>query len=131
MEYVFNEGRGVRFILSLGHAFGGQPGNGIPCGIVVFEHCLKFGYKVEEGPHGDGSARDGTLSNGGGPDKGGPVDHVGEGEYNHLVISIIDFFIDKEVEADCIQPLQGFLVGSIKGFRGSNTEFGGFQRRHW
>ena len=105
MGYVFNEGQGVRVILSLGHAFDGQPGNGIPCGIVVFEHCLKFGYEVGEGPHDDGSARDGTLSNSGGPGKGRPFGHIGEGECNHHVISIIDFVIDKEIEADCIQPL--------------------------
>ena len=92
---------------------------------MVFEHFLKLGYKVQEGPHGDGVARDGTLSKGGGPGEGRSFGHVGEGEGNHLV-SIVDFVIDKRVEVDCIQPLQRFLVGSIKGFWGSDTKFSGF-----
>ena len=66
------------------------------------------------------------MSEYGCPSKGGSFGHVGESESNHLAISVIDSIIDKEVEAYSVQPLCGFLVGAVKGFRCSNVEFCGF-----
>ena len=123
---VLDEGWGVSVVLSLGHVFGGEPGDGIACGVVVFECGLEFGDKVREGSHSYGGSRDGILSEGGCPGEGRTLGHVGQGEGDFLVVIIIDFFIDEEVESYSVQPLSGLVVGSIKGFRCSNAEFGGF-----
>ena len=57
---------------------------------------------------------------------GGSLSHVGKGEGNHFVVGVIDFVVDEEVEAYSIQPLGGFVIGSVKGFWCSDMEFGGF-----
>ena len=67
------------------------------------------------------------MSERSGPCEGRSFGHVGEGESNYFAVGVVDFVIDKQVEAYGIQPLGGFVVGSIKGFRCSNMEFGGFQ----
>ena len=74
---ILDEGRRVSVVLSLGHAFGGEPGDGTACGVMVFEHGFKFGDKVREGPHSYGGPRDGVLSEGGCPGEGGTLGHVG------------------------------------------------------
>ena len=131
VKNILNEGQGISVVLSLGHTFGGEPGNGIACGVMVFECGLEFGDEVREGPHSYGGPRDGILSEGGCPGEGGALGHVGQGKGNLLVVIVIDFFIDKEVELYGVQPLSGLVVGSIKGFWCSNMEFGGFRGGHW
>ena len=54
----------------------------------------------------------------------------GKGEGDHFVVGVVDFVVDKEVEAYSVQPLGGLVIRSIKGFRCSDTEFGGFQGGH-
>ena len=130
MRDILNKGREIGIVLSLGHMLSGEPGNGIACGVMVLECSFKLCDKVREGSHGNGSSRDGVLSECGCPGEGGSFDHVGESKGNHLVISVIDFVIDKEVEVYSIQPLSGLLVGAIKGFRCSNAEFHGFRGGH-
>ena len=128
---ILDEAWGISVVLSLGHAFGGEPGDGVVHGVVVFERGLKFGDEVREGSHSYGGSRDGILPEGGCPGEGGTLGHVGQGEGNFLVVIVVDFFIDAEVELYGIQPLSGLVIGSIKGFRCSNVEFSGFQGGHW
>ena len=128
MRNILNKGRGVRVILSFGHAFGGEPGDSIAGGVMVFE--LEFGDEIREGPHSYGGSRDGILPEGGCPGEGRTLGHVGQGKGDFLVVNVVDSFIDEEVELYGVQPLSGLVVGSIKGFRCSNAEFGGFQGGH-
>ena len=127
---ILNEGWGVGVVLSFGHVLGGEPGDGIASGVMVFECGFKLCDKVKEGSHDYGGSGNGVLSKCGCPSEGGSLGHVGEGKGDHLVIGVIDFVIDEEVEAHSIQPLIRFLIRSVKGFRGSDAEFCGFQRRH-
>ena len=126
MRDVLDKGRGVGVVLSLSYSLGGEPGDGIAHGVVVFEHCFKLCNEVKEGSHGYGGSRDGVLPKRGCPGKGRSFSHIGEGEGNHFVVGVIDFVVDEEIEAYSVQPLGGFLVGSIKGFQCSDAEFGGF-----
>ena len=123
---ILNEGRGVGVVLSLSHTFSGEPGDGITGGIVVFECSFEFQDKIGESSYGYGGSGDGVLPKGGCPGEGGSFGHVGQGEGNLLVIVIVDFFINKEVELYGVQPLSGLVVRSIKGFWCSNVEFSGF-----
>ena len=91
MRDIFDEGQGVGVVLSLGHVFGGEPGNGIACGIVVFKCGFKLSDEVEEGSHGYGGSRHSILSKHGCPGKGRSFGHVGEGKGDHLVIGVIDW----------------------------------------
>ena len=63
------ERRGVLPILSV-HMMGGQPGDGIPSCVLVFEHCLEFLEKVVPGSKGDGGAIDGIFLEGISPGQG-------------------------------------------------------------
>ena len=123
---VLNEGWGIGVVFPFGHAFGGEPGDSSAGGVVVLEHGFELCDKVGEGSHGYGGSRDGVLPECGCPSEGRPFGRVGESEGNHLVIGVIDFVVDKEVEAYCIQPLGGLVIGSIKGFQCSDTEFSRF-----
>ena len=123
---ILDKGWGVGVVLPLGHTFGGEPGDSIAGGVMVLECSFELCDKVREGSHGYGGSRDGVLPKCGCPGKGGSFSHIGEGEGNHFVVGVIDFVVDEEVEAYSVQPLGGFLVGSIKGFRCSDAEFGGF-----
>ena len=118
--------RGVGVVLPFSHALGGKPGDGVSGDVMVFECGFELRNEVGEGTHGYGGSCDSVLSERGCPGEGRSFGHVGEGEGNHLAIGIIDFFIDKEVEAYCVQPLDGFVIGPIEGFRCSDTEFGRF-----
>ena len=131
MRDILNEGRGVGVVLSFGHAFGGKPGDGGYSDVVVFECSFELHNKVGEGAHGYGSSCNGVLSEGGSPCKGKSLGHVGKGEGNYFVVGVIDFVIDKEVEAYSVQPLGGLIVRSVKGFQCSNVEFSGFRGGHW
>ena len=57
------ERRGVLPVL-LGHAVGGQPGDGIPSCVLMFKRCLELLEKVVPGSEGNGSAVDGVFSEG-------------------------------------------------------------------
>ena len=80
---------GISVVLSLGHAFGGEPGNGIAHGVVVFDRSLEFGDEVWESSHGYGGSRDGVLPKGGRPGEGRTLGHVGQGEGDLLVVIVI------------------------------------------
>ena len=96
---ILNEGRGIGVVFPFGHAFGGEPGDSIAGGVMVFECSFELSDKVGEGPHGYGGSEDGVLSECGCPSEGRPLGHVGESEGNYLVISVVDFVVDEEVEA--------------------------------
>ena len=64
MRDVLNKGQGIGVVLPFGLAFGGEPGDSIASGVMVFEHSFKFLGGVEEGSDGDDSARDGILLEG-------------------------------------------------------------------
>ena len=110
MQNILDEGQGVGVVLPFGHAFGGEPGYGGSSDVVVFECGFKLGDEIRERSHGYGRSGDGVLSECGCPSEGGPFGHVGEGEGDHFVVGVVDFVIDEEVEADCIQPLGGFVI---------------------
>ena len=97
---------------------------------MVFECNFKLLDGVGEGFNSDDSSRDSILSEGGCPGEGGSLGHVGQGEGDFLVVIIIDFLVDKEVELYSIQPLGGFFIGSIEGFQCSDAEFSGFRQGH-
>ena len=113
---ILNEGRGVGVVFPLSHAFSGEPGNGVAGGVMVFECSFELHDEVGEGPHSYGDSGDGVLPKGGCPSEGGSFGHVGQSEGNFLVVIVIDFFIDEEVELYSVQPLSGLVIGSIKGF---------------
>ena len=123
MRNVLDEGQGVGVVLSFGHTFGGKPGDGISSDVVVLECGFKLHNAVGEGPHGYG---DSVLSERGCPSEGRSFGHVGEGEGDLFAVGVVDFLVDKKVELYCIQPLGGFVIGSIKGFWCSDRGFGGF-----
>ena len=106
--------------------FGEEPGDGVASGATVFECGFKLCDKVREGFHGYGDSRDSILSEHSCPSKSRSFGHVKESKGNHLVVGVIDFVINKEVEVYSVQPLGGLLVGSIKGFQCSDMEFGRF-----
>ena len=87
MRNILNEGQGVGIVFPFSHAFSGEPGNG-----------FKFCDEVREGPHGYGGPGDRVLPKGGCPSEGRSFGHVGQGEGNFLVVIVIDFFINEEVE---------------------------------
>ena len=124
--YVFNEGWGIGVVFPLVHAFGGEPSNGSPGGIMVFERGFELCDEAGKSSHRYGGSRDSVLFERGSPSKGRPFGHIGESESNHFAVGVVDFVINEEVEAHSIQPLGGFVVRSVKGFWCSNTEFGGF-----
>ena len=126
MRNVLNESWGVSVVLPFGHVFGGKPGDGSSGDIVVFECGFELSDKVGECAHGYGGSCDGLLSECGGPCESGSLGHVGKGEGNHFVVGVVDFLINEKVEACGVQPLGGFIIGSIKGFRCSDTEFSRF-----
>ena len=61
---------------------------------MVFECCVE----LTVGSKGECGARDGTLSESGGPGEGGSLCHVQEGEGDLFLVGILDGFVDKEVE---------------------------------
>ena len=89
---------------------------------MVFECCFELFDEVREGSDSDDSAADGILLEGSCPSEGRSLGHIGQGEG--------DFLIDEEVKLYGIQPLGGFVVGSIEGFRCSDMEFSGFRSGH-
>ena len=131
MRDILDEGWGVGVVFSLGHTFGRKPGNGVASDVMVFECSFKLSDKVREGPHGNGGSRDGVLPEGGCPGEGRSFGHIGQGKGDFLVVVIIDFFVNEKVELYGVQPLGGFVIGSIKGFQCSNVEFDGFRGGHW
>ena len=130
MRNVLDEGRGVGVVLPFGHALGGEPSDGGSCDIVVFERGFELRDEVGESAHGYGGPGDGVLPEGGCPCEGGSFSHVGESESDLFVVGVVDFVIDEEVELYSVQPLGGFVIRSVKGFRCSDTEFGGFRGGH-
>ena len=70
MRNIFNEGWGIGVVLPLGHAFSGEPGNGISGSIMMFERSFKLLDGVGEGSNGDDSIRDSVVSESGCPSEG-------------------------------------------------------------
>ena len=56
MRDILNKGQRVGIVLSLGHAFSGEPGNSIARGVVVFKHSFELCNEVREGSHGYGGS---------------------------------------------------------------------------
>ena len=56
MGNILDKGWGIGVVLSFGHAFGGEPGDGIPSGVVVFECSFELCNEVGEGAHGYGGS---------------------------------------------------------------------------
>ena len=67
---ILDKGQRVGVVLSLGHAFSGEPGNGVASGVMVFECNFELHDKVGEGSYGNNSTRDSVLSEGGCPSEG-------------------------------------------------------------
>ena len=102
--------RSIGVVLPFSHAFGGEPGDGGPSDIVVFERGFEFGDEIRERSHGNGGSNDGVLPESGCPSEGGSFGHVGEGKGDFFVIGVIDFVVDEEVELYGVQPLGGFVI---------------------
>ena len=88
MRDILNKGRGVGVVFSFGHAFSGEPGNGITGGVMVFECGFKLCSEVGEGSNGDSSTEDSILLEGGCPGEGRSFGHVRQSEGNFLVSSL-------------------------------------------
>ena len=52
------------FPILFGHMMGRQPGNGVPCGILVFKGLLELLEEVVPAFKGYGGVRDGVFSEG-------------------------------------------------------------------
>jgi hypothetical protein len=98
--------------------------------VVVFEGGVKFGEEVSVGAKSNSGSGDGSLSVGGGPGEGGAFGHIGQGEGDSFVVVIVDSGVDVKIELYGGDPRDSFLIGSVKGFGGSDTEFSGFQGGH-
>ena len=48
-----------------------------------------------------------------------------------LLIGVIDGFVNEEVELHGMQPVHGFVIGTIKRFGNADAKFGGFGRHRW
>jgi hypothetical protein len=94
---------------------------------MVSEGFLTLGNELSKSSKDDGGARDGALAESDCPDESRSFGHVEEGESNLFVMGVVDYFVDMEIKLDSVQPLEELYVGVIKGFGGSNMEFGGFQ----
>ena len=77
MGNIFDMGREVGVILSLGHMFSGEPGDGISGGVIMFEHGFELRDEIREGFNGDNSTGDSILSEGSCPGEGGSFGHIG------------------------------------------------------
>ena len=56
-----------------------------------------------------------------GSGKSRPFGHVGESKGDLLLISVVDCFVDKEVELHGVEPMHGFVVGSIEHLGDTNA----------
>ena len=92
---ILDEGWEIGVVLPFGHAFGGEPSDGIASGVMVFERNFKLLDEVREGSNGDDSTRYSILSEGGCPSEGGSFGHIGHSKGDLLVIIVIDFLIDE------------------------------------
>ena len=84
--------------------------------------------EISESSKGECGARNGTLSVGRGPSEGRSLRHVREGEGDLLFVSVIDGFVDQEVELYGMQPVLRLVIGSVECFRDANAQFSGFFR---
>ena len=111
---------------------GGEPGDGIPGGVLVFKGLLEFPEEVVPGSEGYGGTNDCIFSEGISPGQGGPFGHVQEGEHDFLCVGVIGFFINHKVKLDGVHPQDGSVVGAIEGFGFANLELSGFDsgRQH-
>ena len=101
--------------------FGGQPGNGVPCDIVVFKRRVELRDEVSESSKGEQGSRDGALAEGRSPSKGRSFGHVRKGKSDLFVVIVIDRFVDKEVKLHSVQPVLGFFIGSVECLGGANV----------
>ena len=97
------------------HVMGGQPGNGIPSSVLVFESQLELLKEVVPGSKGYGSAVDSILPEGFSPGLGGSFGHVQESEGDFLRIITVRRFVDCKVELDGVHPGDCCFVGAIEG----------------
>ena len=119
---VLYEGGEVQAVLCiLLHSLGREPGNGISGDVMVFEGSVELRDKISESSEGEQGARDGTLAEGRGPSEGRPLSHVGESKGDLLLVGVIDSFVNEEVELHGMQPVHGFVIGSIKRFRDADA----------
>ena len=88
---------------------------------MAFEHGVELRDEVSKGSEGEQGARDGALAEGRGPSEGGPLGHVGESKGNLLLVSVIDSFVNEEVELHGVQPMHGLVIGSVEHFRNTNA----------
>ena len=110
----------------LDHLFGREPGDGIGFYVMVFKCNFEIVDKNQEGSHSDSGAYKSVVSKSCCPGLCRSFGHIGEGKGNFLCIGVVYFLVYCKVEHDGVEPLNGFLIGSIKGFRGANAEFDGF-----
>ena len=88
---------------------------------MVFECRVELGDKVSESSKGERCSRDSALAEGCGPGKGRPFGHVREGEGDLFIIIVVDCFVDEEIELHSMQPVLGFLIGSVECFGGTDA----------
>ena len=110
----------------LNHMVGGQPGDGIPSSILMFEGLLELLKKVVPGSEGDGGAVDGIFSEGISPDQGGPFGHVQESKGDFLHIIVVGGLIDCKIKLDGVHPQDGCFIEAVEGFGFAKLEFSRF-----
>ena len=105
---------------------GGQPGDGVPGCVLVFEGLLELSKKVVPGPEGNSGTVDGVLPEGFSPGLGGSLGHIRESKGDFLCVVAVRGLIDCKVELDGVHSRDSRFIGAIEGLRLAELQFGRF-----
>ena len=109
-------------LFSSGDVGGGEPIHGFLLNVGISKSFLKVGFEGNESP--EGLVGKSLLSADFSPCSGGPFLHIGQGIGNFPVIVMVEGLVDKEVEANGVQPSLGCLCLSIVFIRASDANLG-------
>ena len=88
---------------------------------MVFERSVELRDEISESSEGKRGAGDGALTESGGPSEGRSLGHIQESKGDLLLVGVIDSFVNEEVELHGMQPVHGFVIGSVKRFRDADA----------
>ena len=114
-------------LFSSGDAGGGEPIHGFLLNVGIPTSFFKVGFKGNESP--EGLVGKSLLAVDFSPHGSGPFLHIGQGVGNFPVVVMVESLVDKEVEANRVQPSLGCLCLSIVFIRASDAYLGDPQTR--
>ena len=109
-------------LFSSGNAGGGKPGHGFLLNVGIPKGSFEICFEGDESP--ERLVGKTLLATDFGPHGSGPLLHIGQGIGDFPVIVMVEGLVDKEVEADRVQPGLGCLCLSIIFIRASNANLG-------